>query len=64
MFSLDFARTTMWFVPSSDPLMRELIEAATNGGDADGLDWAALQTSYSENDGRSDPMPAFQNLSC
>jgi hypothetical protein len=64
MFGLDFARTTMWFVPSSDPLLQELIEAATNGGDADGLDRAALQTSYSENDGRSDPLPAFQNLNC
>jgi hypothetical protein len=47
MFGLDFARTTVWFVPSSDPLMRELIEAATNRDDADGLDRAALQTSYS-----------------
>jgi len=54
MFSLDFARTTMWFVPSSDPLMRELIEAATNGDDADGLDRDALRTSYSpaENNSR------------
>jgi hypothetical protein len=56
MFGLDFARTTMWFVPSSDPLLRELIEAATNEVDADGLDRAALQTSYppAEDDSRSD----------
>jgi hypothetical protein len=64
MFGLDFARTTMWFVPTSAPLLHELIEAATNGGDADGLDRAAPQTRYSENEGRSDPMPAFQSLNC
>jgi hypothetical protein len=46
MFGLDFARTTVWFAPSSDPLLRELIEAATNGVDAGGLDRAELQTRY------------------
>jgi hypothetical protein len=62
MFGLDFARTTMWFVPSSDPLLREVIEAATNGAGAEGLGRDAFQTSYSpsENGSRSDPMPAYQ----
>ena len=64
MFGLDFARTTMWFVPTWAPLLQELIEAATNGGDADRLHRRALQTSYPENDGRSDARPAFQNLNC
>jgi hypothetical protein len=55
MLGLDFARTTMWFVPSSDPLLRDVIEAATNGVGADGLGNDAFQTSYSptENDSRS-----------
>jgi hypothetical protein len=61
MFGLDFARTTMWFVPSTDPLLRELIEAAINGVDGDGLDRAPLQTGYSEKDSRSNSMPAFQH---
>ncbi len=48
MFALDFARITMWFVPSSDPLLRELVEAATHN-----LDHAQV-TSYSPAEGGSD----------
>jgi hypothetical protein len=57
MFGLDFARTRMWFVPSSDPLLREVIEAATDGAGADGLGGRAFQTSYSptEDQSRSNP---------
>ncbi len=46
MFTLlDFARTTMWFVPSPDPLLRELTEAATGGVGAGEPD-DALPTDY------------------
>jgi hypothetical protein len=44
MSGLNFARTTMWFVPSSAPLLRDLIDAATNAVDADGMDWNAIQS--------------------
>jgi hypothetical protein len=53
MFALDFARITMWFVPSSDPLLRELVEAATGGADAHDLDHA-LMTSSSPAEGGAD----------
>jgi hypothetical protein len=38
MFALDFPRTSMRFIPSQDPLLRDLLQAATRGVDARDLD--------------------------